>query len=72
MDIIGTSKYKNPIEEAATEVEALNEICMEKSGRVQHVEKEKNSLEDKKNKALAYIRDENDLALATIELYPRR
>ncbi len=36
-DIIGTSKYKTPIEEAATEVEALNEICMEKSGRVQHV-----------------------------------
>lgn len=68
-DIIGTSKYKNPIEEAATEVEALNEICMEKSGRVQHVEKEKNSLEDKKNKALAYIRDENDLALKQSALY---
>ncbi|KAI1420421.1 condensin complex component SMC4 [Xylaria sp. FL1777] len=68
-DIIGTSKYKAPIEEAATEVEALNEICMEKSGRVQHVEKEKNGLEDKKNKALAYIRDENDLALKQSALY---
>ncbi|KAI0912544.1 condensin complex component SMC4 [Ustulina deusta] len=68
-DIIGTSKYKTPIEEAATEVEALNEICMEKSGRVQHVEKEKNGLEDKKNKALAYIRDENDLALKQSALY---
>ena len=61
-DIIGTSKYKTPIEEAATETEQLNEVCVEKSGRVQHVEKEKNSLEDKKNKALAYIKDENDLA----------
>ncbi|TGJ83829.1 hypothetical protein E0Z10_g4969 [Xylaria hypoxylon] len=68
-DIIGTSKYKAPIEESATEVEALNEICMEKSGRVQHVEKEKNSLEDKKNKALTYIRDENDLALKQSALY---
>ncbi|KAI0486963.1 hypothetical protein F4859DRAFT_322124 [Xylaria cf. heliscus] len=68
-DIIGTSKYKTPIEEAAAEVEALNEICMEKSGRVQHVEKEKNSLEDKKNKALAFIRDENDLALKQSALY---
>ncbi|KAI0401887.1 condensin complex component SMC4 [Xylaria palmicola] len=68
-DIIGTSKYKTPIEEAATEVETLNEICTEKSGRVQHVEKEKNSLEDKKNKALAYIRDENDLALKQSALY---
>ncbi|CAJ2509657.1 Uu.00g146830.m01.CDS01 [Anthostomella pinea] len=68
-DIIGTSKYKTPIEESATEVETLNEICMEKSGRVQHVEKEKNSLEDKKNKALAFIRDENDLALKQSALY---
>jgi structural maintenance of chromosome 4 len=68
-DIIGTSKYKTPIEESANEVEALNEICMEKSGRVQHVEKEKNSLEDKKNKALAYIRDENDLILKQSALY---
>ncbi|KAK2043091.1 hypothetical protein LZ31DRAFT_336356 [Colletotrichum somersetense] len=68
-DIIGTSKYKAPIEESATEVETLNEICMEKSGRVQHVEKEKNSLEDKKNKALAYIRDENELTIKKSALY---
>ena len=68
-DIIGTSKYKTPIEESATEVETLNEVCMEKSGRVQHVEKERNSLEDKKNKALAYVRDENELALKQSALY---
>lgn len=68
-DIIGTSKYKTPIEECAAEVEALNEVCMEKSSRVQHVEKEKNSLEDKKNKALAFIRDENELALKQSALY---
>lgn len=40
-DIIGTSKYKIPIEESATQVETLNEVCAEKNGRVQHVEKEK-------------------------------
>lgn len=68
-DIIGTSKYKTPIEESATEVETLNEICMEKSGRVQHVEKEKHSLEDKKNKALAYLRDENELTTKQSALY---
>ncbi|KAK4218336.1 putative nuclear condensin complex subunit smc4 protein [Rhypophila decipiens] len=68
-DIIGTSKYKSPIEEAATEVETLNEICVEKSGRVQHVEKEKNGLEDKKNKALAFVRDENELAIKRSALY---
>jgi structural maintenance of chromosome 4 len=68
-DIIGTSKYKSPIEESATEVETLNEVCVEKSGRVQHVEKEKDSLEDKKNKALAYIRDENELNIKQAGLY---
>ncbi|KIW68896.1 hypothetical protein PV04_04810 [Phialophora macrospora] len=68
-DIIGTSKYKTPIEEAAVELESLNEICVEKQGRVQHVEKEKNSLEDKKNKALAFIRDENELAEKQSALY---
>ena len=68
-DIIGTSKYKSPIEESATEVETLNEVCTEKNARVQHVEKEKNGLEDKKNKALAYIRDENELAFKQSSLY---
>ena len=68
-DIIGTSKYKTPIEESAAEVETLNEVCLEKSGRVQHVEKEKNSLEDKKEKALAYVRDENELAMKQAALY---
>ncbi|KAH7393955.1 RecF/RecN/SMC [Phaeosphaeria sp. MPI-PUGE-AT-0046c] len=68
-DIIGTSKYKAPIEESATELESLNETCREKNNRVQHVEKEKSGLEDKKNKALAYIRDENELAVKQSTLY---
>lgn len=68
-DIIGTSKYKTPIEESATEVEVLNEVCLEKNGRVQHVEKEKNSMEEKKDKALAYIKDENELATKQSALY---
>jgi structural maintenance of chromosome 4 len=68
-DIIGTSKYKTPIEESATAVEELNEECMAKSNHVQIIEKEKNSLEDKKNKALAYIRDQNELAMKQATLY---
>jgi structural maintenance of chromosome 4 len=68
-DIIGTSKYKTPIEESAAEVETLNEVCVEKSGRVQHVEKERNSLEDKKDKALAFIKDENELTMKQSALY---
>ncbi|KAF2835779.1 condensin subunit Cut3 [Patellaria atrata CBS 101060] len=68
-DIIGTSKYKTPIEESAARTETLNEVCLEKSSRVQHVEKEKNGLEDKKNKAIAFIRDENELATKQSALY---
>jgi structural maintenance of chromosome 4 len=68
-DIIGTSTYKSPIEESAAKAETQNEVCVEKSVRVQHVEKEKNSLEDKKNKTLAYIRDENELAYKQPFLY---
>lgn len=68
-DIIGTSKYKTPIDEAAAETEALNEVCAEKNTRVQHVEKEKNALEDKKDKALAFIHDENELAMKQSALY---
>ncbi|KAJ6157865.1 Nuclear condensin complex subunit Smc4 [Penicillium chermesinum] len=68
-DIIGTSKYKTPIDEAAAELETLNDVCVEKNNRVQHVEKEKTALEDKKNKALAYIRDENELAEKQSALY---
>lgn len=68
-DIVGTSKYKTPIEESAVEVDTLNETCREKKSRVQLVEKEKGGLEEKKNKALAYIRDENELATKQSTLY---
>lgn len=68
-DIIGTSKYKQPIEESATQVEELNEVCADKSTRVKHVEKEKNSLETRKDDALKYIRNENELVLRKCALY---
>ncbi|OJJ48685.1 hypothetical protein ASPZODRAFT_130794 [Penicilliopsis zonata CBS 506.65] len=68
-DIIGTSKYKTPIDEAAAEVDTLNDVCVEKNNRVQHVEKEKNALEDKKDKAISYIRDENELVRKQSTLY---
>ena len=68
-DIIGTSKYKVPIEESAAEVDTLNEVCLEKSSRVQHVEKEKNGLEDKKNKVLDFIKNENELVAKQSALY---
>lgn len=68
-DIIGTSKYKTPIDESAAETETLNEVCTEKNGRVKHVEKERDSLEEKKDKAIAYIRNENELVTKQAALY---
>ena len=68
-DIIGTSQYKVPIEETTAEAETLNEVCVEKSSRVRHVEKEKNGLEDKKTKAIAYVKNKNELALKQSALY---
>ncbi|KAF3906498.1 hypothetical protein ABW20_dc0106805 [Dactylellina cionopaga] len=68
-DIIGTSNYKQPIEESAAEVEKLNEVCQEKQSRVQLVEKEKNNLEGPKNAAVAYVNNENELAMKQGALY---
>jgi hypothetical protein len=44
-DIIGTSKYKAPIEECNEEVEKLNEDRGARLTRLRHVEKEKSRLE---------------------------
>lgn len=44
-DIIGTTKYKEPIEQASLEVEALNEQRGEKMNRLRVVEREKAALE---------------------------
>lgn len=60
-DIIGIFKYKILIEEFVMEIEVFNEVCLEKSNCVQYVEKEKNGFEEKKNKVLVYIYDENEL-----------
>lgn len=44
-DIIGTSKYKEPIEEALQEADRLAEERSEKMSRLKIVEKEKGKLE---------------------------
>ena len=68
-DIIGTAKYKQPIEDAAKEVELLNDVVLEKTNRVAIVAKEKDNLEDKKMAALAYIEKENELIAKQSALY---
>ncbi|QPG74056.1 hypothetical protein FOA43_001377 [Brettanomyces nanus] len=57
-DIIGTSKYKEPIGECLSQIDELNDICIEKERRFVFVEKSKNEMEEPKEKALAYLIDE--------------
>ncbi|KAF7724063.1 hypothetical protein EC973_001396 [Apophysomyces ossiformis] len=68
-DIIGTSKYKEPIESANERLETLNEERLEKLNRVKYVKKERDSLEGKKREAETYLENENDLARRKNELY---
>ncbi|KDN53312.1 RecF/RecN/SMC protein [Tilletiaria anomala UBC 951] len=60
-DIIGTSELKVPIEEAAVKVDECNEQRSVKLERLKFVQKEKQSLENKKKEAEEYLRDQNEL-----------
>lgn len=73
-DIIGTTKYTQPIVEAEEEMEKLNEERVEKMNRLKVVERERAALEvspmrgekrlivqDKKQEAEDFLRDSNEL-----------
>ncbi|UOH82309.1 hypothetical protein LQV05_005006 [Cryptococcus neoformans] len=64
-DIIGTTKYKEPIEQASLEVEALSEERAEKMNRLRVVEREKAALEGQKQEAEEYLRASNELTRMT-------
>ncbi|KAI5968018.1 SMC4 [Candida margitis] len=60
-DIIGTTKYKQLIEDSMTRIEELNTVCQEKSDRFELVEKDKNLLDEKKVEALKFLELERKL-----------
>ena len=68
-DIIGTSRYKGPIEQALVELDALAETRTEKLNRLRIVEREKNALEEKKREAEDFLRLQNDHVKAQSRLY---
>lgn len=68
-DIIGTSKYKDPIDESLVEMERLQEDRQMKLNRLRHVEKEKTALEAKKKEAVDYLRMKNEHVRASSRLY---
>lgn len=68
-DIIGTSGYKAPIENALAEVERLSEERQEKLNRLRIVDKDRKALEAKKKEAEDYLRMVNDLVRARSRLW---
>ncbi|KAK7075166.1 Structural maintenance of chromosomes protein 4 [Halocaridina rubra] len=64
-DIVGSSRFKDPIDLLSKRVEELNEARGEKLNRVKLVEKEKDELEGPKNAAVEHLRMENDLTRKT-------
>ncbi|KAL5519615.1 SMC4 [Sanghuangporus vaninii] len=68
-DIIGTDRYKQPIEEALTELDNLGDVRSEKLNRLRIVEREKNALEEKKHEAEEFLRLQNEYVRAQSRLY---
>lgn len=68
-DIVGSSRFKEPIEQLAKKVEELNELRQEKLNRVKAVEKEKEQLEGAKDEAVEYLQMENEITRSKNTLY---
>ncbi|NXG15019.1 SMC4 protein, partial [Grallaria varia] len=60
-DLIGSARLKDPIQALCRRVELLNECRGEKLNRVKMVEKEKDALEEDKNKAIEFLSLENKI-----------
>ena len=70
-DIIGSNRFKVPIEQLSKRVEHLSEVRVEKLNRVKAIEKEKDDLEGVKNEALEYLRKENEVVRKKNMLYQK-
>jgi structural maintenance of chromosome 4 len=71
-DIIGSSRFKEPIEILKTRVSDLDEHRTEKLNRVKLVEKEKDELEKPKDEAMNYLLELNKIAKKNDILYQLR
>ena len=71
-DIIGTVRYKEPLEKLNDKVELLTERRTEKLHRLRVVEKEKKDLEEPMQDALQYLKLENTITKYQHQLYHRK
>lgn len=68
-EIIGTTRYKVPLEKLADRVEILTERRVEKLHRLRVVQKEKEALEEPMQEALQYLKIENSIIRLHHQLY---
>ena len=68
-DIIGTSQYKETLEEALVELDKYSEERNDKLTRLKIVERERNALEAQKKEAETYLRYQNDHVRALSRLW---
>lgn len=68
-DIIGTFRYKEPLQKLADKVEMLTELRVEKLHRLRIVQKEKQVLEEPMQKAVQYLKTENDIISLQHQFY---
>lgn len=60
-DIIGTTRYKEPLQKISARVDVLSEERTEKHNRCKMAERELNDLKEPMEEAVAYLKLENDL-----------
>ncbi|XP_011309307.1 structural maintenance of chromosomes protein 4 [Fopius arisanus] len=68
-DIIGTTRYKQPLEKLATKVEILSERVVERTNRLRMAEKERDTLKEPMQEAVAYLKIENAITKLQHKLY---
>lgn len=68
-DIIGTARYKEPLEKLSQKVELLTERRAEKLNRLRVVESEKEALEEPMQDAVRYLKMENAITKCQHQLY---
>ncbi|XP_059156870.1 structural maintenance of chromosomes protein 4-like [Physella acuta] len=70
-DIIGSNRFKQPIETLNKRVDTLNDLRSEKLNRVKAVEKEMENLEGPKNEAVEFLNMDNELMKLKNKLFQK-
>ena len=68
-DIVGTTQFKEPIEELSKKIDELNDGRAGVAARLHHCEKEKNALSRKKEEAIEFLHAENETTRLKSMLY---